>query len=144
MLVSHSKLVARIPAATHIVFPNADHLSILKESAVVQERGLAVTTVTKYVRAARSFLIQQRITNVRALSRLSAQRVIRFVQSKCAGRSRAARVQHLAIGLRSFLRYCRMNAPVSASLPRRLLRAWTEDRASWSLDRPAPNCVPRR
>jgi pimeloyl-ACP methyl ester carboxylesterase len=36
-LESHNKLVARIPGAKHMVFPDADHLSILKESAVVEQ-----------------------------------------------------------------------------------------------------------
>jgi pimeloyl-ACP methyl ester carboxylesterase len=36
-LESHNRLVARIPGAKHIVFPNADHLSILKEGAVVEQ-----------------------------------------------------------------------------------------------------------
>ena len=34
-LNSHNTLAARIPGATHIVLPNADHLSILKEDVVV-------------------------------------------------------------------------------------------------------------
>jgi pimeloyl-ACP methyl ester carboxylesterase len=36
-LEAHNKLVARIPGTKHIVIPNADHLSILKESAVVEQ-----------------------------------------------------------------------------------------------------------
>ena len=36
-LESHNKLVARIPGAKHIVFANADHLSILKETVVTDE-----------------------------------------------------------------------------------------------------------
>ncbi len=34
-LEAHNKLVAKIPGAQHIVIPNADHLSILKEGDVV-------------------------------------------------------------------------------------------------------------
>jgi pimeloyl-ACP methyl ester carboxylesterase len=36
-LESHNELVARIPRATHIVIPGADHLSILKEGDVVAQ-----------------------------------------------------------------------------------------------------------
>jgi pimeloyl-ACP methyl ester carboxylesterase len=36
-LESHNKLVAKIPGAQHIVIPSADHLSILNESAVVEQ-----------------------------------------------------------------------------------------------------------
>jgi hypothetical protein len=36
-LESHNKLAARIPGAQHIVIPDADHVSILKESAVVEQ-----------------------------------------------------------------------------------------------------------
>jgi site-specific recombinase XerD len=87
-----------------------------------QERGLAVASVRKYVHAARTLLIQQRITNVRGLSRLSAQRVIRFLQSTGSGNSGTPRVQHIAIGLRSFLRYARYRGyfkpDLAAAIPR--------------------------
>jgi integrase/recombinase XerD len=83
-----------------------------------QERGLASTTVRKYTRAAHSFLIHQSISNMRGLSGLSAQRVIRFVQSDF-GTSRA---QHVATGLRSFLRYARYRGyfkpDLAAAIPR--------------------------
>jgi hypothetical protein len=36
-LEEHNSLVARIPGAQHIVIPNSDHLSILKESEVVDQ-----------------------------------------------------------------------------------------------------------
>lgn len=36
-LEAHNTLVAKIPGAQHIVIPNADHLSILKEGAVVEQ-----------------------------------------------------------------------------------------------------------
>ena len=95
MLQHHGVVEQETPVAQS----TAEHLVSDYSSYLQQERGLAVTTVKKYTRAARSLLIQQRITNVRALSSLSAQRVIRFVQSKVAGRSSAPRAQHLAIGL---------------------------------------------
>jgi site-specific recombinase XerD len=87
-----------------------------------QERGLAATTVRKYVRAARSFVIHQRITSVRGLFGLSAQQVIRFVQSEGPGGCSAPRAQHMAIGLRSFLRYARYRGffkpDLAAAIPR--------------------------
>jgi pimeloyl-ACP methyl ester carboxylesterase len=46
-LESHNKLVARIPGAKHIIIPNADHLSILMESAVVEQ----ITKMLDAVRA---------------------------------------------------------------------------------------------
>jgi len=48
-LISHNELVARIPGAKHIVFSDADHLSILKEGAVVQQ----ITEMVVAVRAKR-------------------------------------------------------------------------------------------
>jgi dienelactone hydrolase len=45
-LESHKKLVAKIPGAQHVIIPNADHLSILKESAVAEQ-------ILKVVEAAR-------------------------------------------------------------------------------------------
>jgi integrase/recombinase XerD len=118
MLQHHGVVEQETPVAQSTV----EHLVSDYSSYLHQERGLAVTTVKKYVRAARSFLIQQRITNVRALSSLSAQRVIRFVQSKGAGRSSAPRAQDMAIGLRSFLRYARycgyFKPDLAAAIPR--------------------------
>jgi pimeloyl-ACP methyl ester carboxylesterase len=46
-LESHNKLAAKIPGAKHIVIPNADHLSILKEGAVVEQ----ITKMVDGVRA---------------------------------------------------------------------------------------------
>lgn len=87
-----------------------------------QERGLASTTVRKYMRAAHSFLIHQSITNMRGLSGLSAQRVIRFVQREGPGKCGTWRAQHMAIGLRSFLRYARYRGyfkpDLAAAIPR--------------------------
>jgi alpha/beta hydrolase fold len=48
-LESHNKLVSKIPSAKHIVIMNADHLSILKESAVVEQ----ITKMVDGVRAKR-------------------------------------------------------------------------------------------
>jgi pimeloyl-ACP methyl ester carboxylesterase len=48
-LESHDKLVAKIPGAEHIVIPGADHLSILKETAVVEQ----ITKMVDAVRAKR-------------------------------------------------------------------------------------------
>jgi len=48
-LKSHNELVARIPGAKHIVMSNADHLSILKEGAVIEE----ITKMMDDVRANR-------------------------------------------------------------------------------------------
>src|SRR5271157_3788466 len=96
MLQHHGVIEQETPVAQSTV----EHLVSDYSSYLHQERGLAVTTVKKYVRAARLFLIQQRITNVRALSSLSALRVIRFVQSKGAGRSSCDR--RSAVGRRDY------------------------------------------
>jgi pimeloyl-ACP methyl ester carboxylesterase len=48
-LEAHNKLVAKIPGAKHIVIPNADHLSIMKEGVVVEE----ITKMVDGVRAKR-------------------------------------------------------------------------------------------
>ena len=48
-LVSHNQLVAKIPGSKHLIIPNADHLSILKEGAVVDQ----ITRMVDAVRAKR-------------------------------------------------------------------------------------------
>jgi integrase/recombinase XerD len=99
-----------------------DHLVSDYSAYLHQERGLASTTVKKYLRAARLFLIQQGVTSERGLSGLSAQQVVRFVQSESAGKCGAPRTQHVAIGLRSFLRYARYRGyfepDLAAAVPR--------------------------
>jgi integrase/recombinase XerD len=118
MLQHHGVVEQETPVAQSTV----EHLVSDYSSYLHQERGLAATTVKKYLLAARLFLIQQRIRNVRALSSLSAPRVIRFVQNKRAGRSTAPRTPHMAIGLRSFLRYARycgyFKPDLAAAIPR--------------------------
>jgi site-specific recombinase XerD len=118
-LLQHDGLVRKdTPAARTALERLVDDYS----TYLHQERGLADTTVKKYVRAAHLFLIQQRVTKVRDLSSLSAQRVIRFFQSERAGKCSATRAQHLAIGLRSFLRYARYRGhfrpDLAAAIPR--------------------------
>lgn len=99
-----------------------DHMASDYSAYLHQERGLASTTVRKYLRAARLFLIQQGVTNERGLSGLRAQQVIRFVQSESAGKRSAPRAQHIAIGLRAFLRYARYRGyfkpDLAAAIPR--------------------------
>jgi integrase/recombinase XerD len=100
----------------------AERLMSEYSSYLYQERGLGATTVRKYARAARLFLVQQGITDARGLCALDAQRVLRFIQSESAGQCSAPRAQHLAIGLRSFLRYARYRGcfkpDLAAAIPR--------------------------
>src|SRR5688500_7829748 len=78
MLQHHGVVEQEAPAAQTVV----EELVSEYSTYLHQERGLASATVRKYTRAAHSFLIHQSITNMRGLSGLSAQRVIRFVQSE--------------------------------------------------------------
>lgn len=106
----------------HVPQTAVERMIIDYSSYLHQERGLAATTVRKYVSAARSFLIHQRITSARGLFGLNAQQVIRFVQSEASGGCSAPRAQHVAIGLRSFLRYARYRGffkpDLAAAIPR--------------------------
>lgn len=88
-----------------------------------QERGLAVPTISKYTGAARLFVEQQGATG-KDLSGLSAQHVIRFIQS-LSGNTQAQRV---ATGLRSFLRYARYRGYTKLDLAQAV--PWV---ASWSM-----------
>jgi site-specific recombinase XerD len=66
-----------------------------------QERGLAAPTISKYTWAARLFLMKQQGATGKDLSGLSAQRIIRFIQSL----PHDTQAQRVATGLRSFLRF---------------------------------------
>jgi integrase/recombinase XerD len=100
----------------------AERLVNAYSSYLYQERGLAAATVRNYACAARLFLVQQSITDARGLRALDAQRVLRFIQRESVGQRSAPRIQHLAIGLRSFLRYARYRGyfrpDLSAAIPR--------------------------
>lgn len=89
-----------------------------------QERGLAAPTISKYTWAARLFLTKQQGATGKELSGLSAQHVIRFIQSLPAN----TQAQRVATGLRSFLRYARYRGytklDLAAAVP------WV---ASWSM-----------
>lgn len=89
-----------------------------------QERGLAAPTISKYMLAARLFLMKQQGATGKDLSGLSAQRVIRFIQS-LSGDTQAQRV---ATGLRSFLRYARYRGYIQLDLAAAI--PWV---ASWSM-----------
>lgn len=92
------------------------------------ERGLAATTVRRYVRIARVFLIQERELESRGLSHLSAQRVIRFVQNMDAHTHCAPRTQKMATALRSFLQYARYRDYIQVDLAAVVPRV-----AGWSM-----------
>jgi integrase/recombinase XerD len=93
-----------------------------------QERGLAGTTVRRYSSAARLFLTKQLGGKTSRLSCLNAEGVLRFVQRESADPRSAPRVQKMATGLRSFLRYARYRGYIKLDLAAAVPRV-----ASWSM-----------
>lgn len=132
MLQRHGVVEQEAPLAETAV----DQLVRDYSSYLHQERGLATTTVRKYARAARLFLLHQGVTNERGLPGLSAQRVIHFFQSESADHGSAPRAQHMAIGLRSFLRYARYRGYFKPDLAAAIPRV-----AGWSLTS-IPKAIP--
>ena len=88
------------------------------------ECGLAAATISKYTWAAQLFLMKQQGATGTELSGLSAQRVIRFIQSLSAD----TRAQRVATGLRSFLRYARYRGYIQLDLAAAVPRV-----AGWSM-----------
>jgi integrase/recombinase XerD len=69
---------------------------------------------------------------------VSAQQIIRFVQSQSVDRGSAQRAGHLAIGFRSFLRYARYRGHFKPDLAAAIPRV-----AGWSMTS-IPNAIPPR
>ena len=84
---------------------------------LTNERGLAVTTVTDYVRTARLFLGRHRENGATpgGLDGVDAGAVTAFVVRECANRS-VADAKHLVVGLRSLLRYLHMSVQIPVDL----------------------------
>jgi integrase/recombinase XerD len=97
-------------------------------SYLQHERGLAATTISRYVRGVHLFLATERVAKAKGLSGLSAQRVIRFIQSVSGNASTAPQAQKVATGLRSFLQYARYRDYIQLDLAAAVPRV-----ASWSM-----------
>ena len=82
----------------------AEELVALYRAYLVQERGLAVGTVTSYVRVARLFFSARSCDGECGLERLSAAEVTDFVLAECTVRE-VGSAKGVVCGLRSLLRF---------------------------------------
>jgi site-specific recombinase XerD len=82
---------------------------------LLQERGLAKTSLLNYVPFAEQLLSDRFGPSAMDLSELTAQKVTKFLQSK-ARQLRPGRAKLLVTALRSFLRYLRYRGEISVDL----------------------------
>jgi site-specific recombinase XerD len=107
-------------------------------SYLVEERGLAATTVASNLHVAGLFLDTRRQSPQLGLEELRACTVVDFVREQCRHRSPGA-ARYVATGLRAFLRFCHLTSRTSRSLvdavPR--IASWRLAALPQALDPPA-------
>jgi site-specific recombinase XerD len=101
---------------------------------LVEERGLAVGTVTGYLHVARLFLASRSEVPGLGLESLTPGEVIEFVVAECRQRSRGS-AKFIVCGLRALLRFCYLEG-----LTERPLAAAVPTVANWRLA-PLPNAL---
>lgn len=94
---------------------------------LVQERGLAVGTVSSYLHVARIFLAAHAVEGELHLQQLTAAEVTDFVLAECAPRS-AGSAKYVVCGLRSLLRYLYVSGHTASQLDAAVPKV-----ASWRL-----------
>ncbi len=93
------------------------------------ERGLATTTIARYLRLACSFLVESRVSSRARLRKLDASRVIGFVLRHARDLG-AGTAQLMTTALRAFLRFLRQRSRIGSDLA-----ACIPTVPSWSLTR---------
>jgi integrase/recombinase XerD len=105
----------------------AEELQEQYRAFLVQERGLAVGTVTSYLHVARIFFAARAVDGELHLQRLTAAEVTDFVLAECTSRS-AGSAKYVVCGLRSLLRYLYIAGHTEARLDAAVPKV-----ASWRL-----------
>jgi len=82
---------------------------------LVEERGLAASTVRSNLHVARLFLATRPQVPTLGLGELRAGDVVDFVREECRGRSIGS-ARYIVAGLRAFLRYCHLSGRTSRPL----------------------------
>lgn len=106
--------VVPLPERTIPTTP-AEQLLEAYRSYLVEERGLAASTVTSNMHVARLFLGTRRQVPTLGLGELRACEVVDFVREECRGRS-AGSTRYVVTGLRAFLRFCHLSGRTSRPL----------------------------
>jgi integrase/recombinase XerD len=99
----------------------AEQLQERYRAYLVQERGLAASTVVSYVHVARLFFAVRAVDGELHLDRLRAADVTEFVLAECASRS-VGSAKYVVCGLRSLLGYLYVaghtDTPLEAAVPK--------------------------
>jgi site-specific recombinase XerD len=103
------------PEAQAVVLPATAKIVADYHTYLLQERGLARTTITGHLSVARLFLTDYPIADAEADSRLCADNVITFIQKHTRRRNRGT-AKNVCLGLRAFLRYLLYSGRVSCDL----------------------------
>ena len=106
--------VVPLPEPTIPTTP-AEQLLEAYRSYLVEERGLAASTVTSNMHVARLFLATRSQVPTLGLGELRACEVVDFVRQECRGRSTGS-ARYVVTGLRAFLRFCHLSGRTSRPL----------------------------
>lgn len=112
--------VVPVPEAAKPTTP-AEHLIERYRTYLVQERGLAASTVASNIHVGRLFLATRPQVGGRGLDVLRASEVLDFVRSECRKHSPRS-AGYVTTGVRSFLRFCHLDGrtatPLAGAVPR--------------------------
>lgn len=97
------------------VATEAEQLQEDYRAYLVQERGLAASTITGYLHVARLFCAARAVDGRLRLGRLTAAEVTEFVLAECAPRS-VGSAKYVVCGLRSLLRYLHVAGRIETAL----------------------------
>jgi site-specific recombinase XerD len=125
-LLAHLRRVGAVPALEPTIPTTAaDQLIEDFRAYLVEERGLAASTVASDLHVARLFLATRPQVPRFGLNDLGATGVLDFVREECRHRSLGS-ARYVATGLRAFLRFChltgRTSRPLAEAVPK--VAAW--------------------
>lgn len=101
-LLAHLRRIGAAPMPIRVPATPVDDVLAAYRSYLLEERGLALTSVDNFVRVARLFLGEHSDAAGVHLGGVAPGDVLRFVTEQC----RLHNPNHIATGLRAFLRYC--------------------------------------
>ena len=105
-LLAHLRRLGVVPVPyPYVATTPAEQLVERYRSYLVEERGLAPSTVESNLHVARLFLASRPQVTGLGLGQLTAAEVVRFVLAECRSRGTAS-AGYVATGLRALLRFC--------------------------------------
>jgi integrase/recombinase XerD len=110
-LLAHLRRIGAAPMPVPVPTTPVDNVLVAYRNYLLEERGLALTSVDDFVRVARLFL-DEHCDATGAHREVAPADVLRFVTEQC----RLHNPHRIATGLRAFFRYCHLEGLTTGSL----------------------------